>query len=200
VNDLEHVDTGDGVERNFAKLRTLVPDSGGQSVGFRFGKVVCTYAGGTPISGKTTVMHGLGTLRLYSTNALLGEGMRRRIAHSLSACSAPLGDLQARTDDSHAPEMAVGEGAIHDGDGTHDHALIRGGPEHHFLRFLEGAVRDLAARQIEHGRTTDFDPYESLISNLPVLTREIGNPNHLPLTAIALTHRVASHGEIRWTR
>lgn len=46
--------------RNFQKLAQIVPDTGGRSVGYRFGQVTCTWPGGNQQTNAPTVMHGLG--------------------------------------------------------------------------------------------------------------------------------------------
>lgn len=54
---LEHLADGSVTDRNFVKLAGLVLDTGGQSVGLRFG----TFSGTTSATGEltTTVAHGL---------------------------------------------------------------------------------------------------------------------------------------------
>src|SRR4051812_14654890 len=59
--DLEHIHTDDGaLARNFDKLRALVPDTGGHSIGIRFGTQTLTWAGGTTRTGSPVISHGLG--------------------------------------------------------------------------------------------------------------------------------------------
>lgn len=59
---LEHVADGDwnGVGRNFQKLMSLLPDTGGRSVGIRFGSDAVTWAGGSRTTAANPITHGLG--------------------------------------------------------------------------------------------------------------------------------------------
>ena len=58
----EYVADGDwdAVQRNFEKLRAFVPDTGGKSVGLRFGVATVTWPGGSQQSDSINVTHGLG--------------------------------------------------------------------------------------------------------------------------------------------
>lgn len=58
---LEPVDrTLGAVSRNFDKLKRLVVDTGGRSIGIRFGTGTWTWPAGSAKSGVTVVSHGLG--------------------------------------------------------------------------------------------------------------------------------------------
>lgn len=59
---LEDVKAGDweAVRRTVDALRSLVLDTGGASIGIRFGVTTISWAGGTPFSSAPTVLHGLG--------------------------------------------------------------------------------------------------------------------------------------------
>lgn len=61
MSRLEHVPEGawDVVRRNFEALGGTF-DTGGMSVGVRFGNAVTTYPGGSAVSDNTAVDHGLG--------------------------------------------------------------------------------------------------------------------------------------------
>jgi hypothetical protein len=61
VIHLENLADGSISDRNFQKLKALVPDSGGQTAGFRFGVVVVTFTA-SATSSVETVTHGLGKL------------------------------------------------------------------------------------------------------------------------------------------
>jgi hypothetical protein len=60
---LEHVQDGDwaALNRVIDKLRSLVPDTGGSSVGIRWGIGTVTWPGGQSLSAANTIAHGLGT-------------------------------------------------------------------------------------------------------------------------------------------
>lgn len=59
---LEHIAPEDwaAVERVRQALQSLVVDTGGQSIGVRFGAASVTWPGGSPFSTAKTVTHGLG--------------------------------------------------------------------------------------------------------------------------------------------
>lgn len=59
---LEPLTDGSPAARNFDTLRRLVPDSGGQSVRFRFGTVTLTWPGASQQSNAPTTAHGLGSV------------------------------------------------------------------------------------------------------------------------------------------
>jgi hypothetical protein len=60
--NLEQLADGSISDRNFQKLMSLVPDSGGQTVGFRFGETSVTYPGASQSATLKTVAHGLGRI------------------------------------------------------------------------------------------------------------------------------------------
>lgn len=53
---------GDGgvLDRNVGRLMSLVPDTGGQTIGLRFGTQTLTWPGSTTTTGSETITHGLG--------------------------------------------------------------------------------------------------------------------------------------------
>lgn len=58
--NLEHTaDENTAIDRNFEKLKSLVIDTGGESVGMRFGIAVLTYTAAA-VTPALTVTHGLG--------------------------------------------------------------------------------------------------------------------------------------------
>lgn len=57
---LENLSDGSVSDRNFQALMRLVLDTGGKTVGIRFGAATLTWAGGTQFSNGLTVTHGLG--------------------------------------------------------------------------------------------------------------------------------------------
>lgn len=63
--DLELLTDGTATARNFDKLRTLLIDTGGQSIGLRLGTDTVTYPGATAGSTVKTVTHGLGRIPVY---------------------------------------------------------------------------------------------------------------------------------------
>lgn len=56
---LEHLADGSISDRNFQTLMKLVPDTGGQSVGIRFGVATCAWTA-SAYSAALVVSHGLG--------------------------------------------------------------------------------------------------------------------------------------------
>ena len=58
---LERLVDGSPAARNFDALQSLVIDTGGQSVGARFGSGTLTFPGSSDSTGELTVTHGLAT-------------------------------------------------------------------------------------------------------------------------------------------
>jgi hypothetical protein len=83
---LEHLADGSISDRNFQKLRILVPDTGGRSVDIRFGVASVTFTAST-ISATNTFAHGLGRtpyVVLGSRDALAKPGCFARDDTNLS--------------------------------------------------------------------------------------------------------------------
>lgn len=60
MSGLEFVRDNPTTQRNFEKLAAQFLDTGGQSIGIRFGTQVLSWAGGTARTGSPTISHGLG--------------------------------------------------------------------------------------------------------------------------------------------
>lgn len=71
---LEQLATGDVVDRNFQALAELVIDTGGRSVGVRWGSGNATFA--SSITAPVTITHGLGHAPVFvvaiTTNGSIG--------------------------------------------------------------------------------------------------------------------------------
>lgn len=99
---LERLFDNSPTDRNFQRLVSLVVDTGGQSVGLRFGTVTLTYTA-SATSAAATVTHGLGKTPEY-IGSLGTTGLSKR--HVVNYVSGSRNDtdfqLQAETADSAA--------------------------------------------------------------------------------------------------
>lgn len=87
--------------RNFSKLASLVPDTGGQSVGVRFGTQQLTWPGSNTTTSTATVTHGLGrTPVVVLANVVSGAPFA---VTSLGTVGAATFTLNARTVDGSSP-------------------------------------------------------------------------------------------------
>jgi hypothetical protein len=97
--DLEHVLTGDGVERNFDKLRSLVPDTGGQSIRLRFGMATLSFTASSD-SNVLDVAHGMDPQPLL----VIAGG---RMVNGVASHTAHVGEIGATTFELYAKRTAA---------------------------------------------------------------------------------------------
>lgn len=87
---LEHVLGDEVVRRNFERLAALALDTGGESVGIRFGTATVTWAGASGTSGTLVVSHGLGTTPLVTLASVMGTASDSSVVFAFTG-SAPGG-------------------------------------------------------------------------------------------------------------
>jgi hypothetical protein len=76
---LEQLADGTISDRNFQRLNALVPDTGGQTVGLRFGVSSIGFTASTD-SANTVIAHGLGTTPIVAVATVAGAGSFATIA------------------------------------------------------------------------------------------------------------------------
>ena len=97
---LEQLRDGTVTDRNFQKLMSLVMDTGGQSVGIRFGSDSVTWNGASPTSPATTVTHGLGSKPVC---VLLTSTGSTNAVYSTATPTTTSMDITATTRDGSTP-------------------------------------------------------------------------------------------------
>lgn len=106
---LEHLADGSVSDRNFQKLMSLVIDTGGLSVGIRFGSGTVTWAGATPFA-TVSVTHGLGATPKAVMICDNGLGTLAQIAVFSASAGATTFTAAAEPTDSSSPAASTTRG------------------------------------------------------------------------------------------
>lgn len=101
---LERLLDGSITARNFQKLQQLVIDTGGQSVGMRFGTTSVTWPGGAQATNVPAVDHGLGRTPVV---ALLTPLNSTNLVLSVMSVTATQITVQGATRDESSPVLGT---------------------------------------------------------------------------------------------